>query len=155
MLAAVSYKEAAVIEAINSRFVPIQVNKSEESAKPLVDRFFHVWTPDLRVLAPSGFEFYRWNGYLPPYEFLPQILVGAAQGQLRQRDYEGAAATYEEVIRRFPTSHFAPEAQYYLAVSKYRQSHEPTVLAAGWRQLRSRYPDSIWRVRQSQDEPQG
>jgi hypothetical protein len=155
MLAAVTYQEAAVIESINSRFVPIQVNVSEEAGKPLIERYRQAWTPDLRVLGPDGFEFYRWNGYLPPYEFLPQLLVGAAQAHFRQHDFEQATATYEEVLRRFPSSYFAPEAMYYLAAAKYKHTHESTALAAGWRQLRSRYPDSIWRMRQLQDEPQG
>jgi hypothetical protein len=154
MLGAVTYQEPAVADTISQRFVPVHVNALEESSKPLVERFRQIWTPDLRILGSDGFEFYRWNGYLPPYEFLPQLLVGQAQSCLRMHDEPGAAAVYEDVLRRFPTSEFAPEAQYYLAVSKYRRSHEAEDLLGGWRKLQGRYPDSIWRVKQSFTEQQ-
>jgi hypothetical protein len=145
----VTYREASIAKAINERFVPVQVNVSEEAAKPIVKRYRQVWTPDLRVLGSDGFELYRWNGFLPPFEFLPQLLISQAQACLRMHDEAGAAATYEEVLRRFPTSRVAPEAQYYQAVAKYKASHQADDLLGGWRHLQARYPDSLWRVKQS------
>ena len=65
------------------------------------------------------------------------------------------ARVYEEVLRRFPTSAVAAEAQYYLGVAKYKASHEPNDLAGSWDQLRNRYPESIWRVKQSFRESSG
>ena len=53
------------------------------------------------------------------------------------------------LLGAFPTSFVAPEAQYYLAVSKYKASHEGADLIGGWKQLQARFPDSIWRVKQS------
>jgi hypothetical protein len=109
---AVTYREPRVAEAINERFVRVQVNLSEETAQPIVERYRQVWSPDLRVLGSDGFELYRWNGFLPPFEFLPQLLVAEAQACLRRRQAAGAAAFYEDVLRHFPTSGVAPEAQY-------------------------------------------
>jgi hypothetical protein len=154
MLGAVTYQEPSVADTIGQRFVPIQVNTQEASSKTLVERYRQVWTPDLRILGADGFELYRWNGYLPPYEFLPQLLVAQAQACLRMQDEPGAAAVYEDVLRRFPTSELAPEAQYFLAVSKYRRSHEAEDLLGGWRKLQTRYPDSLWREKQSFTEEQ-
>jgi TolA-binding protein len=145
----VTYSEPAVADEINQRFVPVQVNTQEGAAKPLIERYRQTWTPDLRLLAPDGFELYRWNGYLPPFELLPQLLVAQAHGLLRLDDLARAAAVYAEVLQRFPTSAVAPEAQYFLAVSKYKASHEGSDLLGGWKQLQDRYPDSIWRVKQS------
>ena len=64
-------------------------------------------------------------------------------------DLDRAAGVYEEVLRRFPTSAVAAEAQYYFGVAKYKASHEPNDLASSWDQPQSRYPESIWRVKQS------
>jgi hypothetical protein len=36
------------------------------------------------------------------------------------------------VLTRCPTSAVAPEAQYYLAVARYKASHEGADLAKGW-----------------------
>ena len=66
----------------------------------------------------------------------------------------GAAALYDDVLRRFPTSAVAPEAQYFLAVAKYKASHQADDLRGGWRRLQSRFPDGIWRVKQSFTEQQ-
>jgi outer membrane protein assembly factor BamD (BamD/ComL family) len=60
-----------------------------------------------------------------------------------------AAATYEDVLRRFPTSDVAPEAQYFFAVASYKQTHAPDDLVDNWKRLQSLYPTSIWRTKQS------
>jgi len=145
----VTYSEPAVADEITQRFVPIQVNVQADAAKPLIQQYRQAWTPDLRLLAPDGFELYRWNGYLPPFELLPQLLAAQAHGLLRLDDLARASDVYAEVLRRFPTSAVAPEAHYFLAVSKYKASHEGSDLLGGWRQLQAHYPDSIWRVKQS------
>lgn len=148
-MGAVTYQEPAVADLVNQRFVPVQVNTQDGTSAKLIKRFRQVWTPDIRVLGPDGFDYYHWNGYLPPSEFLPQLLVGQAMAYLRQEQDEQAAHLYEEALRRFPTSAVAPEAQYYLAVSKYRRSHEASDLLGGWHKVQSRYPQTIWRAKQS------
>ncbi len=144
-----TYPEQAVAETISANFVPVQINTQEESGKPIVQRFRQIWTPDLRVLAPDGYELYRWNGYLPPYEFLPQLLAAQAHAYLRMNELERAAGLYDEVVRRFSTSACAPEAQYYGTVARYKASHESSDLMRGWQRLQDRYPNSIWRLKQS------
>ena len=148
-MSAVTYSDAQVIAIITVRFVPVQINTQEAAGQPLVQRFYQVWTPDLRVLSPNGVDLYHWNGYLPPAEFVPQLLVAQAQTLLRLHDEPGAAAVYREVLERFPTSAVAPEAQYFFAVSAYKHSHNASDLLDNWRRLQTRYPDSIWRVKQS------
>lgn len=138
-----------VAEILNEHFVSVQINVKEDSAKPVVECYHQVWTPDIRVLGSDGFEFYRWNGYLPPAEFAPQALVAEGQAYLRMRDFGRAHELYEEVLRRFPTSEYAPEAQYFLAVAKYETSHQGADLLSGWHRLQMRYPESIWRLKQS------
>jgi hypothetical protein len=137
---------------VSEHFIPLQVNTMENWGKPLVERFRQVWTPDVRVVDGGGFDLYRWNGYLPPFEFLPQLLVALAHARLRLHDEAGAAAVYEDVTRRFPTSAVAAEAQYFLAVSTYKASHDGSDLGRNWQRLQKRYPDSIWRVKQSFSE---
>jgi hypothetical protein len=150
----VTYSEPAVADEITARVVPIQVDVTQDANKPIVERFHQFWTPDLRIISPDGAELYRWNGFLPPFEYLPQLLVGLAQAKLRTHDEPGAAAIYDEVLRRFPTSNVAPEAQYYYAVATYKTTHQPNDLLGNWRRLQSCYPKSIWRVKQSFTESQ-
>jgi hypothetical protein len=145
----VTYSDAQVIDTINTRFVPVQVNTQEAAGLPMVQRFYQVWTPDLRLVTPTGVDLYHWNGYLPPAEFLPQLLVAQAQTLLRLHDEPGATAVYREVLERFPASAVAPEAQYFFAVSAYKHGHAASDLLDNWRRLQTQYPNSIWRVKQS------
>ena len=127
-MSAVTYSDAQVIETITARFVPVQINTQEAAGQPLVQRFYQVWTPDLRVVSPNGVDLYLWNGYLPPAEFVPQLLVAQAQTLLRLQDEPGAAAVYRQVLERFPPSAVAPEAQYFAAVALYKHRHNASDL---------------------------
>lgn len=143
-----TYPDAEVADTINQHFVPVQINTQEDGNKQVVERFRQIWTPDVRIVGSDGFDYYQWNGYLPPFEYLPQLLAGKARALLRCHDEDGAANTYHDVVRRFPTSAVAPEALYYLAVSRYKASGQGKDLAAGWHQLQNQYPDSRWRIKQ-------
>lgn len=147
-----TYPEPGVVKTVNDSYIALQINTKEAEAKPLVERFRQVWTPDLRILDADGFEFYRWNGYLPPFEFLPQMLAAEAQAYLRQKRVKKAAELYDKIIERFPTSRIAPEAAYYAAVANYRASENPKELEKGWKKLRNLYPMSDWRLKQTMIE---
>jgi len=151
-MGAVTYPEVAVGETISQRFIPVQINTQNGTGAEVIDRYRQVWTPDLRVVGADGFEYHGWNGYLPPFEFIPRLLVGQGHALLRQRRDSEAADTFEDVLRRFPTSHAASEAAYYLAVARYRHSHQAPDLLGNWEQLRLRYPGSVWRLKQSMVE---
>ena len=149
-----TYPEPSVAQTIADHFVPVQINVQDEAAQPILERYRQFWTPEHRILGADGFSLYNWNGYLPPFEFLPQLLVGQAQALLRLRDEPRAATIYQDVLRRFPSSRFAAEAQYFLAVAAYKASHDGADLVGGWERLRGRYPDSLWRLKQSFTEQQ-
>lgn len=143
-----TYPEPAV-EAAISQVVPLQMNVKEEATKPVIERIRHVWTPDIRLIGPDSFDYGGWNGYLPPFEYIPQLLVTRAMATLRQHQFEAAATLYEDVLKRYPTSFAAPEALYFLGVARYEASGEGGDLTRPWHQLQSRYPASNWRIRQS------
>jgi hypothetical protein len=148
----VTYPNAQVQEAIAQRFVACKIDTSDDANAALVRRFHQAWTPDVRVLDAEGTELYRWNGYLPPYEFLAQLLVGEGQAWLRLGESERAAVVFAAVTEQHPTAACAPEALYFLGVARYKASHEAKELVAAWHALKSRYPESTWRVRQSFSE---
>jgi hypothetical protein len=145
----VTYPEAPVREAIERLTAPYHIDNSVETNQPLLRRLRHVWTPDLRIVDPEGVELYRWNGYLPPAEFAPQLIAAVAHGWLRLKEYEKAENLYEEVLRRFPTALVAAEAQYFVGVSAYRRSHEAGDLLKAWHEMEKSHPGSEWTVKQN------
>jgi len=68
---------------------------------------------------------------------------------LRLKHFEQAEAVYVDVLKRFSTAYAAPEAQYYLGVTRYRRDPDSDELLTQWANLRSRYPESEYRVKQS------
>ena len=144
-----TYPEALVAATITAHCVPVQINTQDGNGADVVARYRQVWTPDLRILEAEGGELYRWNGYLPPFEFVPQLLVALGQARLRLHEEEAATRLFAETLQRFPTSASAPEAQYFLGVAAYKASHEGSDLQRHWHRLQTRYPQSIWRTKQS------
>jgi hypothetical protein len=147
----VTYPQTFVQAIINEFCVPVQVNNSIDANKELLQRFRHIWTPDLRILDGGGVELYRWNGYLPPAEFAAQLLAGLAHARLRLRQFDAAEALYGDVLRRFPTAFVAAEAQYFSAVTGYRKTGEANALLHGWHALETLYPSTVWTTKQNFD----
>src|SRR5262249_41168051 len=108
-----------------------------------------VWTPTIILVSAQGQVCHEWSGYLPPSLYLAQLKLGLGKVALKRHRFEVAAACFDEVAANYPTSDAAPEALYWDAVSRYKGSGGGKQLIAGWGKLRSRYPESIWRIKQS------
>jgi hypothetical protein len=121
----------------------------DPASAPIVQRYLQVWTPTLMLLAPDGKVYDEWNGFLPPSLFLPRLLLGLGKAALKQDRFEQAARLFDEIAANHPTSDAAPEAFYWAAVARYKGSHEGSDLLGGWEKLRVRYPESVWRTKQS------
>jgi tetratricopeptide (TPR) repeat protein len=145
----VTYPQATVVDAIVAHAVPVQFDNSNKEHNQFLHRIHHIWTPDIRILYHDGFELYRWDGFLPPAEFAARTLCGFGFAYLRLKRFDQAEACYLDVLKRFSTSYAAPEAQYYLGVTRYRRDPDSDELLTQWANLRSRYPMSEYRVKQS------
>ncbi|HYL27210.1 MAG TPA: tetratricopeptide repeat protein [Candidatus Nitrosotalea sp.] len=144
-----SYPQSVVVDAIVSHAVPVQIDNSKAENNRFLHDIHHIWTPDVRILYHDGFELYRFDGFLPPAEFAARTLCGFGLAYLRLKRFDQAEAVYVDVLKRFSTTYAAPEAQYYLGVSRYRRDPDSDELLTQWAKLRSRYPLSEYRVKQS------
>jgi len=145
----VTYPQTEVAETILAHSIPVQFDNSKKENNLFLHGIHHVWTPDVRILNHDGYELYRWDGFLPPSEFIARTLCGFALAYLRLKRFEQAEAVYVDVLKRFSTTYAAPEAQYYLGVTRYRRDPDSDELLNQWANLRSRYPESEYRVKQS------
>lgn len=144
-----TYPQKPVIETIARYTVPVQFDNSAPANNQFLQRIHHIWTPDVRILDHNGFEMYRWDGFLPPPEYIARLECGIGMAYLRSKRYDQAEQCYVDVLRRFSTTYAAPEAQYYLGVVRYRRDPESDELLTQWAQLCSRYPSSEYRMKQS------
>ncbi len=137
-----TYPDAAVAGYINKNFIPLQINV--QTSSEIAGKYRAFWTPTILVLDTNGTEYYRFNGFLPPDEFIPQLEFGLGIMALEKQDYNTAGAQLKSVVEKYPKSNIAPEAQYWLGVSEYKSAHNVEALLNAWRKLKKDYPDSIW-----------
>jgi len=145
----VTYPQQPVKDAITAHGIPVQIDNSVSENQRFLHSIHHIWTPDVRIVHTDGYELYRWDGFLPPPEFIALMQCGFGYAYLRLKRFDRAEKCFIDVLRRFSTSYAAPEAQYYLGVTRYRADPESDELLTQWAQLRSRYPLSEYRVKQS------
>jgi tetratricopeptide (TPR) repeat protein len=145
----VTYPQPSVSQAIITYAIPVQVDNTKPENNHLLHSIHHIWTPDIRILNHDGYELYRWDGYLPPSEFIARLKCAIGMAYLRLKRFDDAEKCYIDVLRRFSTSYAAPEALYYLGVTRYRKDPDGDELLTQWAHLRSRYPLSEYRVKQS------
>lgn len=137
-----TYPDARVADAVTQHFVPVRVNAREN--RELVGRFGARWTPTLLVLDPDERVHRRWEGYLPPADFLVELRLARAHAALDQGRYEDAAREFAALVREAPDHPEAPEAQYWLGVAEYRRTGDAERLRAAWNELAAKYPQSLW-----------
>lgn len=140
-LAAVTYPNPDVCAMVEGNFVPVQF---EVSNQEMVNRFGVKWTPTLIVLDPDEREHHRFTGYLPPEDFIAQIMLGRGKAEFDLDHFDQAIQCFHEIASRYPKADAAPEAEYYLGVAKYKASHDPKELKKGLESLQRDYPNSEW-----------
>ncbi|MBM4348455.1 MAG: hypothetical protein FJ106_00965 [Deltaproteobacteria bacterium] len=141
-LAAVTYPDPNVCAAVGNDFVPIQIDFNKNKA--MVKRYAVKWTPTIIILDPEGSEHHRFVGYLPPDDFIAQIMLGKGKVEFDQDYFEPSMQCFQKILDRFPNTDASPEAQYYLGVAKYKASHDPNELKLGFKALQQDYPNSEW-----------
>jgi hypothetical protein len=141
----VTYPDEHVTHFIDEHFLPARVRTKDHPQ--LMKEFFVSWTPNVVVADDVGKVHYRVEGYLPPDEFLPRLSLGVGKFHLNRQDYDAAAERFEQVEQRHAGTEAAAEALYWLGVSHFKKSQDPSQLRASWEQLAREYPDSEWTTR--------
>lgn len=97
------------------------------------------------IIADShGTERYRFEGFLPVDEFLPQTEFGLAKTAFAAGDFNRAEALFRKIVNEQPNADVAAEALYWAGVAKYKGSGDAAALAETATAFQSRYSDSVW-----------
>lgn len=136
------YPDERVAGLVQANFVPVKIPIKENHAA--FERFGAQWTPTIIITDAAGTERYRFEGYLPPDEFMAQLELGLGKVAFTSNDFGKAEKRYREVVEQFPNSAAAPEALYWAGVSKYKATNDAGALKDTAEAFRSRYADSQW-----------
>jgi len=145
-MGAVTYPDSRVARTIQENFIPVQINITEETpeVQEAIQRYRQMWTPTIVVLDPEGKEVRRSQGYFPPEEFIPELLMGLGQTRMLDKDYAGAYRQFEKVRNECPGTRGCEESTYWLGVSGYKRDDNADVLMKHWNELKEKYPNSPW-----------
>jgi len=140
------WPDERVTSLVNRQFLPARLHVKDHAAefKRFGERYGAQWTPTILVLDPDGVERHRIEGFLPVDEFPAQLMLGLGQVAFHARRFPDAERAFEDVLRQFPASDAAPEAQYWAGVARYKASGDPRHLADAAAAFERRYEDSVW-----------
>lgn len=96
------------------------------------------------IVDPDGSERYRFEGYLPPDEFLAQLQLGLGKDAFSHDQWNDAERWFRAVVQRFAKTDAAPEALYWAGVAKYKAAGNPAALKETADQFAKQYPQSVW-----------
>ncbi len=140
------YPDPRVVTQIDEAFVPVRVHVKDhrDEFKRLGERFGAQWTPTVLTVDDTGQERHRIEGFLPVDDFLPQLALGAAQASFGRGDFKTAASRFDKILKSYPTSDAAPEAQYWAGVSRYKDTNDPSALKETAQRFTERFQDTSW-----------
>ena len=138
----VTYPNQSVVDYINKNFIPVRFNVQTNA--DVKNKYRILWAPTILVLDSHGIEYYRFNGFLPPDEFIPQLEFGLGKMALEKQDIKTASAQLKMVVDKYPKSDIAPEAQYWVGVIEYQITHDVNAEVKAWKKIKEYYPHSIW-----------
>jgi len=107
-------------------------------------RFSVDWTPTILILDSGGTERHRIEGFLPNDDFLAQLHLGLGYTAFKTGKFVQAAEHFDHVLRDFPASDAAAEAQYWTGVARYKDNGDAAALKATADAFKQRYTDSPW-----------
>ncbi len=127
---------------INNNYIPVKIHIKEQPKT--FERFGAQWTPTIQVLDTDGTKRHQFEGFLPPDDFLAQLKLGLARSAFARQRWKEAESRYDDIVKTLPGSDAAPEALYWLGVSRYKGGGDATALQQTAEAFKSRYSDSTW-----------
>jgi TolA-binding protein len=89
-------------------------------------------------------ERHRTEGFLPVDDFLAHLKLGLAKTSLQRGAFDEAERRFREVVAEHPQSEPAPEALYWVGVSRYKGKNDARALAETAQVFTTRYAESPW-----------
>ncbi len=145
--ASLTFRNNEVISHIERHFVPVSLLTSGE---PDLSVAYNVeLTPTFVLADEKGKELERWVGFLPPQDFISQMLLSEGLASFHRKRFKDAERAFSWILDMRPESAVAPEARYYLGVTLYMETGDSEHLARTWESMHRRYPGDTWTKRAS------
>jgi tetratricopeptide (TPR) repeat protein len=140
------WPDERVSRFVAENFIPARVHVKDDAAafKKYGEKYAAQWTPTILELDAEGVERHRIEGFLPADDFLGQLMLGRAKIHFQEQKWQDAEKMFRRVFEELPDSDAAPEALYWMGVTRYKETGDPTALKETARAFTTRYTDSSW-----------
>ena len=145
------WPDERVARFVAENFIAARVHVKDDAAdfKKYGERYAAQWTPTILELDTQGVERHRIEGFLPADDFLAQLMLGRAKIDFQEQKWQDAEKMFRKVYEELPDTDAAPEALYWMGVSRYKETGDATALKETARAFTSRYKDTSWAKKSS------
>jgi thioredoxin-related protein len=107
-------------------------------------RFGVQWPPTIMFLDSDGKEHYRFEGFLPPANFLAELDYGRGRVAFHRKQWDEATNLFHSAAERDSKTELAADASYWAAVAQYQKTHDATSLKEWGKRISREYPNTTW-----------
>lgn len=151
-----TYSDAKVAEFVHANVVPFKIDAEKGEGIEVAKKYSVKAFPTILLITSNGEEIDRLLGYMPPDKFLETLgnylkgvnTVGALKAELEknpnnasaqyqmgskyamQNDLANAAPHFKKMLELDPSNEHADEASFYVAMSDFRTTNDPTALTS-------------------------
>lgn len=95
-------------------------------------------------LDAEGKEHFRFEGFLPPANFLAELDFGRARVAFHRKQWDEATSLFNSAAQRDQKTELAAEAAYWAAVAQYQKTHDASALKNWGKKIAGEYPNTTW-----------
>jgi len=145
------WPDERVARFVVENFIPARVHVKDDADayKKYGALYAAQWTPTVLELDPAGIERHRIEGFLPTDDFLAQLMLGRARIDFQGQKWQEAEKMFRRVYEELAATDAAPEALYWMGVTRYKASGDPIALKETARAFSTRYSDTGWAKKSS------
>jgi len=140
------WPDERVVRLAQERFLTARVHVRDQAQdyKRFGAKYGAQWTPTVLFLDPEGVERHRIEGFLPVDDFLAQMNLALGHLAFHANRWADAERRFHDVVRQYPKTDAAPEAQYWAGVSRYKSSGDAAALSETADSFDRAYQESAW-----------
>ena len=148
----VTYPEPGVASYVVEHFVPLKLMLGDKAHSHLYRSNGIIWTPTAGFMDRNGTLHYQSPGYLPAPVFAQALRIGRARCLMAWTKNVEAAEELETAATM--GEELAPEALFWLGVSRFLATRNTVGMWEAWNRLVTEYQESAWAARVYQNDPE-